>query len=380
MLSRSDFRKASNYYVAQGSEWLRPLLRNYSQKLSGAANSPTQWRRGLLLGAAHIGDLLYRSSSLAALKRGLPDCDWYFLAESGPAEVLRYQPALAGIIEGSLPQPGSRAFFQLASRLRSERFDTAICYDAGRYWPPLLLATHAGISNRVGYVHKGFSGLVTHPIPISAPQPYPAYFRDLVATLTGQPRDWSLRPTVSVTTADETVAEAAWQELVPRGATGVIACFVTTRQPHGQWPREQYGRTLRILSESAGLPLLLCGAAADKPVLEELKNAHALDCPIMAGRLGLRPLVAFLRRCAAVFTTDSGPRHLANAAGVPVFFMRNLWSPRIETGAYLDTETDLAPDFEQVAPGDEPAAFAGITPESVAARVLKQMGSRTLRR
>ena len=63
---------------------------------------------------------------------------------------------------------------------------------------------------------------------------------------------------------------------------------------------------------------------------------------------------------------DSGPRHLANAAGIPVFFVPNLAVGKIETGAYLDTETDLAPDFEWVPPSGQADAFARLEPARMA--------------
>ena len=367
MIDRRHFRKASNYYLALASEALGPAFGLYA-RLAGAPGRipPDQWRRGILLGAAHIGDLLYRSSSLGALQAGLPQCEWTYLAEPGPAEVLRTHPALTGVIESTLPRPGSAAFFALARRLRAGKFDAAICYGTGTYWPELLLAAHSGIPNRVAYTHKGFSGLVTHPMAFHGAQPYPAHFRDLVADLTGQTPDWPLRPLVVTQEADEAEAATVWETLNLLQDVPVVACFVTTRQPAGQWPRAAYGETLAQLCAEYRVQLLLCGAAGDAATLEELKSAYELNCPIVAGRLPLRALVVSLGRVAGVFSTDSGPRHLANAAGVPVCFMRNLWSPKIETGSYLETEHDLAPEAECVAAGDENRAFRSIHPAGVA--------------
>ena len=74
-----------------------------------------------------------------------------------------------------------------------------------------------------------------------------------------------------------------------------------------------------------------------------------------------------------MLTSDSGPRHIANAAGVPVFFIRNLWSNRIESGPYIDTETDLAPLDEHVPPERQSDIFVKIRPEVVAERLIKEL-------
>jgi ADP-heptose:LPS heptosyltransferase len=91
-----------------------------------------------------------------------------------------------------------------------------------------------------------------------------------------------------------------------------------------------------------------------------------------AGRINLRALVSFLRKCDAVLTTDSGPRHLANAAGVPVVYLRNLLSLETETGSYLASEHDLVPPAEN--PGNlrhKNFASPEITPGMAARRIAE---------
>jgi ADP-heptose:LPS heptosyltransferase len=71
-----------------------------------------------------------------------------------------------------------------------------------------------------------------------------------------------------------------------------------------------------------------------------------------------------------VFTADSGPRHLANAAGTPVVFVRNLWFPSAEAGPYCDTEVDVVPpEWESLPPEQMPQYWAKIDKSSVVARV-----------
>ncbi|MCX7590850.1 MAG: hypothetical protein N2255_04395, partial [Kiritimatiellae bacterium] len=90
----------------------------------------------------------------------------------------------------------------------------------------------------------------------------------------------------------------------------------------------------------------LCGSADEELQLNSLQARFCPDAPVLAGRLNLRALTVFLKYCNLVFASDSGPRHLANAAGIPVVFLRNLNARRAEAGPYLDTETDLAPSLE----------------------------------
>jgi len=353
--------------VAVGVEAIGPLLRAGARVRTGASSEARRWRKALIIGDSHIGDLLYRSASLAQLKAGLPECEFYYLAAPGSSAILEGNPAIAGILpwqRGDSPLDLDAEHF---AALKGMGFDAALCTNCIKYWPELLLALRLGIPNRAGYVYKGFSGWVTHPLGIRFPQTYPDYFRHYVAGLTGLRPDWPLRPVIHAGPEDEAAAGELWERLGLGGHARVVGCFMTTRQETGVWEPGNFGKALRLLRESAGI--VLCGAAGDRPLLERINRDFQLEAGITAGDLGLRALGCFLRRCAAVLTTDSGPRHIANAAGVPVFFFRNLRSDPVETGAYLDTETDLCPPAAWLDPGRHAAILSAITPEAVAAAI-----------
>lgn len=361
---RRYFVKRINYAVAAASEMAQPLLQWLGQ--TGVQPTPPEsWRRGVLLGADHIGDVLYNTASLPHLRKGLPNCEWSYVASSPAAELLRNNPHIQQVI----PRGTSHG------DLRQRRFDVAICYNSGGYWRDVISARRAAIPNRVSYVHKGFSGLVTYPITISYPQPYPAYFRDLVAQLTGQPATWGLRPQVFSRVDDEAAVATLWNELRIEASRPTLACFVTTRQPTGIWPIPSFAETLHRLFRDHSVQVVLCGSEGDKSVLEQVRDTARIDCAIAAGRLSVTALALFLARCSAVLCPDSGPRHLANAANVPVFFFRNLRSSRAETGKYCESEVDLSPDAELVPPSEQIRYLAAVTPADVITAMLPKLRS-----
>jgi ADP-heptose:LPS heptosyltransferase len=356
--AKYTFRKRTNFAIAILSEMAAPLFRIAAKLCSGLGPSPPEeWRRGVLLGAGHIGDVLYCTASLQSLKEGLPRCIWHFVAPPPVSEVLANNPHIASCVP------------TLASLNSSTKIDVVICYNSGAYWRETIQAVRMGIPNRVGYTHKGFSGLVTHPITINYPQPYPAYFRDLVAQLTGRIPDWSLRPRIYPDTQDELAADVIWNEGKLDPTRPVVACFATSRQPSGVWPAKKFAETLAGVESNGEYRTVLCGTAADEKVLKELKLRFNLRAPIIAGRLNLRSLGCFLRRCAVVLCPDSGPRHIANAVGTPVVFVSNIAVGRVETGGYVGTETDVAPNSENVPVTKQEEMFKLLKPEFVAATV-----------
>jgi heptosyltransferase-2 len=341
-----------------------PLLRVQARARTGPPSKPDQWRKALILGDNHIGDLLYRSASLERLKSGLPQCEFHYLTAPDSAQVIEGNPALAAIhpwLRSDSPLDLAPEHF---AALREMRFDVAISTNCIRYWPEHLLAIRLGIPNRVGYEYKGFSGWITRPIPIRYPQAFACYFRDYVAALTAQKPDWPPRPIIYATERDRLDAGALWTSL-DRGKP-VTACFPLSRQRTGVWPVSRFGETLRALRQKCDTHILLCGASGDEPVLSGISKQFGLDADIVAGSLNIRALSCFMRQCAVVLTADSGPRHIANAAGVRVFFVRNVWFNAVEAGVYVETETDLCGPPHDGRRGDGTALLAAIEPEKAA--------------
>lgn len=365
-IKSEHFQKPVNYRLALLSEFLSPVLRVFARLLVPSAASPYTWRKGLLIGSDHIGDILYRSSSLPELAKAFPNCQWHIVAPPPADQLLENNPNIAGVIR-KFP----RGFGAFSTLIRSHCFDVIICYGSPLLWKDLSLGVLAGIPNRVAYSFKGFSGLINHPVKINFPQPFPAYFRDIVAQLAFTKSDWSLRPLIYPNMSDEAEAENIWCRHGLGKSGSVFACFMTTRQPTGLWPSENFGHALSIIKKQTGACIALCGMAEDRALLEHVDKSFNLKCVILAGELRLRALYCFLKKTKVVLTSDSGPRHIANAAGVPVFFIRNVWFNRIEAGPYVDTETDLAPLDQHVPPERQSDIFAKIRPEAVAEKLIK---------
>lgn len=365
--ARETFRSSAKFLAACGSELLAPVLRQQVRHLP--APSPVErWRKVLLLGANHIGDILYRTAGLRTLAAAMPDCRFHILAPGAAGDVLRYYPSVERV-------HGFGVEAAQLNLLAGECYDAVICYDTGAYLPSLRLAVRLGIPNRVAYVHKGFSAWVTHPVIIRWPQPFPAYFRDLVSQLTGSGEHASLRPVVAFSEADISDAASALRLHGLESKGQWLACFPFSRQPGSHDAGVKVLEILAALEETAPeLTTVLLGAPSEIERLSEVVRAMNLRARVISPCLPVRTLTAFLSHAAAVLCADSGPRHLANAAGRPVFFVRNLASQAIETGVYLDTETDLCPpDLGFLDRAARSPVLAGLDPKEAAAKILRSL-------
>lgn len=340
----TQFRDRTRYLTAVASEVAAPLLRAYAAtRARRTVAPPGEWKRGLIVGSGHIGDVLYRTCSLEQLARGLPACQWSYLTTRDGAEILRGNPAITEILAFNRETAVDFVPPHSARDLHSRDFDVVLCTDNIAHHRALWLAARLGIPNRVAFVQKGFSGLATVPITATRAS-WPEQFRAMVGAITSSTAVAPLRPRIYVNTDDHDAARSEWDCLAHTDASLTIAAAVTTRQQLGALPRSLLHGILRgVLDQAPRARVVLTGTSVDAPRLRAMAAELGPRALVSAGRLKLREFAAFLALCDAFVGTDSGPRHLANAAGIPVFFVRNMAAPEVETGRYCETETDIAP-------------------------------------
>lgn len=343
-VSRAAFRYRRNYALALAAEGVAPVLRAAARVLSrGPSTDPASWRRGLILGHSHVGDVLYRTCSLEQLKAGLPNCSWDYLTSRPSEPILRDNPALTAVLPFTVGDDSSHVTRESFEQLRRARYDVVLCTNTVRHLPDFVRALLLGIPNRVGFGDKGYSGLLTLPVATEYPQPLAGYFRTLVGAVLGKAPDWPLRPRVFPSATDRERADACRRRLHLDPSLPTIACTATTRQLVGAWPTSFFGDVLARLTRERAANIVLFGAASDAATLRDIGQALPVPVHVVAGELAWLEFAEVLRQCDALLTMDSGPRHLANAVGTPVAFARNLAFARVEAGAYCANEIDLAP-------------------------------------
>lgn len=347
-LEKRAFREPSKYAAAVTTEAARPLLALARRALARRPPLPAKdWTRAILLGDDHIGDVLWRTFSLPFLRSKFPKCEWVFVASEPAAALLRGNPHLASILVS--PQPvETRTVSRTAALIRDAHVDAVVCYNAVNYHRDVVAATVAGVSSVAAFCHKGCSGLITHPLPLRFPQPFSAYFSDAINHLADSSECHSLRPEVFVTDLESQTAKGIRDKHF-RPIDPILALGVTGRQPHGVQLKHHLAHALReVQLKHPSVQIAVMGAPEEFEELTGLIRATSINAALLAGQLSVRESVAFLRLCHGTLAVDSGLRHMANAAGCPVVFFRNLYSFAVETGRYLDTEVDIAPDVENL--------------------------------
>lgn len=96
-----------------------------------------------------------------------------------------------------------------------------------------------------------------------------------------------------------------------------FAVFNGASASHGKgFDKSKFLEALFYLSR-ADVPIVATGAASDCPLYEEYKTGCGVPLINLAGQTTLRQSVALFQRAALMVSVDSGPVHMAAAAGTP---------------------------------------------------------------
>jgi ADP-heptose:LPS heptosyltransferase len=106
------------------------------------------------------------------------------------------------------------------------------------------------------------------------------------------------------------------------------------RMTRVNWPVVRFAEIGNALSDAFGLPVVLSGGDAISDVIRDIGLAMRRPNAVIAGKTSLRGLAAIYRRATVVVALDSGPMHVAAAAGAPtlgIFALRTdlpqRWGP-----------------------------------------------------
>ena len=294
-------------------------------------SAPQRTPRILLVRLSAIGDVIHAMPAACALRERFPNAFLAWAVQQRAGELIEGHPAIDQRIvlpHGWLRSPAG--VWQLRKQLKNLAFDTAI--DAQGLTKSAAVAWLSGAKRRIGMggrwgreisrwlnnelvdtdgLHAIERGLkLLEPLGISSP---------------------AVRFEVPAAAADQNAAA----EIVHR--LGLEDGFVLVASgagwPSKLWPADRYAAVAAWLGRRWNLPsLLIWGNEAERARAEQIIAAaegHARLCP----KITLRQLAAVARRARFAIGSDTGPLHLAAAAGAPCIGLYGPW-PADKHGPY----------------------------------------------
>lgn len=347
--------------------------------------------RILLVRLREIGDVVFTTPALGALRARYPDAHLSYLVEPPAAPVVTAHPSLDDVIVAPARSSAQRwqrlgAEFALIRTLRRRRFDLVIDFHGG---PRASLITWlTGAPDRVGYDVAGRSWMYTRvvhrPRTLRARHSVENQW-DLLTAVGIDPPDRARHPvTMAVDLMAAAEVERRLHDVGVRADARLIVIHVSAGNPFRRWPTMSFAAVAATLArDSSRHRVVVTSGPSDRQASEQVIDAaratlgdelapRVLKC----GEFSLTQLRALVERAALYIGGDSGPIHIASTSRVPIVSLYGPTLParsapwRNPTWPAEAVEVTALPcrpcDQRVCIPGDF-RCLTGITPEVVVA-------------
>lgn len=302
----------------------------------------------LILAEGQLGDLILLTPALRALKSGFvgvrltvlilqrrgkagpPSGEGNPVYEADPrgtAAVLLGNPAVDRVVEldrRSLKSlKGVKRFWEesgLVRWLRRQEFDAVICtFPEDRF---ALLAYLSGARLRAGQRRQSLRWLLNVTPDIEKQhRGVLRYYCDLAGSLGVKIQSEKTHfavPDEARLWAEECIA------LQCGGKTRPVVIHPGASGEYKIWPPERFAALVDSLFQR-NVPVLLCGEQSDREVIGQIRSRVRQPVSVVMTDGSVQRLAALFARSGVVVSNDSGPRHLAIAAGARslAFFRRH---------------------------------------------------------
>jgi predicted lipopolysaccharide heptosyltransferase III len=283
----------------------------------------------LLIRLRLVGDVVFTTPAVRALRRRFPGARLTYLVERAAAPIVLGNPHLDEVlvIERTRGLRRVRDDLRLARTLRARHFDVVIDFHGGPRSSWLTWVT--GAPRRIGYTipWRGwmYTDRVDRPRELR-PRHSVANQSDLLVPLGVPPLDPATDPAEMVETPESRRrVDAMLARVGVPVNTELVVIHVSAGNPFRRWPAPAFAALAAALARrSSGRRILLTSGPSEiEAATLVAESARQIAGPeaaerIVAEELGLADLRVAVARAALYIGGDSGPLHLAATTRTPI--------------------------------------------------------------
>ena len=285
--------------------------------------------RILLVRLRPIGDVVFTTPLLSALRRHYPDAHLTYAVEPDAAPIVEGNPHINELIVVPRRRGWSRIAddIAIARRLARGRYDLAIDLHGGPRSAWFTWGSRA--RRRIGYTISGRSWMYTDAVPRSrqlTPRHSVMNQWDLIAPLGIPPLDPAQDPVQML--ADVQASRRIDTQLTGSGvgaANRLIVIHVSASTRFKRWPEESFvSLVVALVRRDGSRRVFLTSGPSDADAARRISDAAGRQLGPLANAmvesraLQLNELRSLIARASLFIGGDSGPLHIAATTSVPI--------------------------------------------------------------
>lgn len=281
--------------------------------------------RILIVKLSSIGDIIHALPSLAAIRKALPEAEISWAVEQRSAEILRCNPMIDHLIEvntrslrgGRIIETIRKELTKQVRDIRKFKYDVALDFQG--LLKSAMIAKISGAERRVGFSKKDLrepAGRVFLTETVKIPELTHVIRKNLMLADVGlgivvPDADFEFPIFTGIEHTDEArqiIDQAGERFAVLNPAGGWVTKL---------WHAEKFGGLADAIWEEYGIKSVVATAFAEMELAERVRSASRTGKVILA-QPSLKGFYELAKRASVYVGGDTGPTHLAIAAGTPV--------------------------------------------------------------
>ncbi len=285
--------------------------------------------RILIINPFGIGDVLFTTPVLSAIKDNYPDSFIGYWCNERVKGILQNNPAIDIIFalsRGDIKKiyrkskvRGIISFLSLYRKIKKEKFSLSLDFSLDHRYS--LLSKLWGIKRRLGFNYKDRGRFLTDKIDIEeyAGEHIVEHYLDLLKFLNLEPKNYNL--SLAVPQKDKLKAKMILAQYGVNDKDLVIAIAPGAGASWGKdaflkhWPAVNFAALSDKITNDYGAKILILGDDSERPIVDIIIKAAHYPVVDLVGKTTLEELIAVINNAEILITNDGGPLHIAAALG-----------------------------------------------------------------
>jgi len=324
-------------------------------------------KRILLMTTTAIGDTLFSTPAVRAVKECFPDKEVHVLCHGRTQLLLKENPYIDQLLLYHGKRKGVKP---LIKNLRSRKYDlVVILHSNDPEAVPLAWAT--GAPHIIGPGTSKFAYMFSRSLFCHEENRHAIERRlDLVRVIGADTEDKSMNLFLPDHWQEKSqrILDKKWTD--PMGP--LIGIHPTGSGAYKWWPAEYFSALLRELSKTCQARFLILSTPKEAAAARAIAGNLEKETLVIQGEYDLLESAALMKQCALMIANDSGPLHMSLALGIPTLALIGADSP-LRIGPYQVPNSNYLYRKEEVCPEErclnqkcrDNRCLQAITPEEV---------------
>ncbi|NGX26981.1 MAG: Lipopolysaccharide core heptosyltransferase RfaQ [Chlamydiae bacterium] len=326
----------------------------------------------LIVSTTGLGDTLWGTPAMRALRQSFPDAEISVLTSTIGAAVLKHNKHIDELFV--LSSSPFFSFFRFFLTLRKRKFDSILVFHTSqRIVLPFCALLEAPQIIGTRGINKDLDFLLTKALPQKYQHEIDRRL-DIVREIGAHVSDYALEITFRKQ-EEQNIRRFLEGNGIPEHIP-LVGLHPGAKNAFKQWPKESFIEVGKRLMQHLGCQILVSGDQSEALIAYEIASKIPGAIPI-AGELELSSFAALLKKMMVFITNDTGPMHIAFATQTPTIAIfgptdPNLCGPfHVKNAHVLATPKTCNPCLKKNCA--DPFCLLAIGPDAVYDAVLTQL-------